>query len=329
MVKKNSKSSFNYNRRRFLVLTVASSITPILFLKGQEGSKKEIKSGKKLNPIRIGGPSFRKEDDPEKLALAHRELGYSAAYCPNVNLNDKERIKTVRLAFEKHNVVIAEVGRWCNLLDQDPEKRKKNLQIVTDGLALADEIGALCCVDIAGSFNPKVWFGPHPENFSQTFFDAAVENARKIIDAVKPTRAKFCYEMMGWAIPESPDRYLKLLKAVDRKQFGVHLDVCNLINSPEKFYRNTDLINECFDKLGKWIVSSHAKDLTWDVEMNVHFREVIPGTGSVDYKTWLLRLAQLNPTPPLMIEHLASEKEYLQARDFIKQVGNSLGLSFA
>ncbi|MGC8830796.1 MAG: sugar phosphate isomerase/epimerase family protein [Verrucomicrobiia bacterium] len=326
MVKKNSKSSFNYNRRRFLVLTVASSITPILFLKGQEGSKKEIKSGKKLNPIRIGGPSFRKEDDPEKLALAHRELGYSAAYCPNVNLNDKERIKTVRLAFEKHNVVIAEVGRWCNLLDQDPEKRKKNLQIVTDGLALADEIGALCCVDIAGSFNPKVWFGPHPENFSQTFFDAAVENARKIIDAVKPTRAKFCYEMMGWAIPESPDRYLKLLKAVDRKQFGVHLDVCNLINSPEKFYRNTDLINECFDKLGKWIVSSHAKDLTWDVEMNVHFREVIPGTGSVDYKTWLLRLAQLNPTPPLMIEHLASADEYDKARQFIVKTAKELGI---
>ncbi|MGC8744713.1 MAG: sugar phosphate isomerase/epimerase family protein [Verrucomicrobiia bacterium] len=328
MIKKNNKSNLLINRRSFLAFTIVSSITPVLLLNGQESAKKPINTGKKLNPLRIGGPSFRKEDDPEKLALAHRELGYSAAYCPNVSLNDRDRIKAVRLAFEKHNVVIAEVGRWCNLLDPDAEKRKKNLQIVTEGLALAEEIGALCCVDIAGSFNPKVWFGPHPENFSKTFFDAAVENARKIIDAVKPTRAKFCYEMMGWAIPESPDRYLKLLKAVDRKQFAVHLDVCNLINSPEKFYNNTALINECFDKLGKWIVSSHAKDLTWDVEMNVHFREVIPGTGSVDYKTWLKRLAQLSHTPPLMIEHLASEKEYLQARDFIKGVGKSLGLEF-
>lgn len=328
MSKKNDKSNLLFNRRSFLAFTIISSITPVLFLNGQESSKKPKNTGKKLNPLRIGGPSFRKEDDPEKLALAHRELGYSAAYCPNVSLNDRERIKAVRLAFEKHNVVVAEVGRWCNLLDPDAEKRKKNLQIVTEGLALAEEIGALCCVDIAGSFNPKVWFGPHPENFSKTFFDAAVENARKIIDAVKPTRAKFCYEMMGWAIPESPDRYLKLLKAVDRKQFAVHLDVCNLINSPEKFYNNTALINECFDKLGKWIVSSHAKDLTWDVEMNVHFREVIPGTGSVDYKTWLTRLAQLNHTPPLMIEHLATEKEYLQARDFIKGIGKSLGLEF-
>ena len=45
------------------------------------------------------------------------------------------------------------------LLDADPAKRKQNLQTVTDGLALAEAIGAKCCVDIAGSFNPEIWFG--------------------------------------------------------------------------------------------------------------------------------------------------------------------------
>ena len=329
MKSKSNNLGLSLSRRNFLKASAFASVFTVINYSLHSAEKTAGGETKKNYPIRLGAPVFRKEDDPEKLAAAHRELGYSAAYCPNVNLNDKERIKAISKAFEKHNVVIAEVGRWCNLLDPDADKRKKNLQFVTEGLALAEEIGALCCVDIAGSFNPKVWFGPHPENFSATFFDAAVENARKIIDAVKPTRAKFCYEMMGWAIPESPDRYLKLLKAVDRKQFGVHLDICNLINSPEKFYRNTDLINECFDKLGKYIVSSHAKDLTWDVEMNVHFREVIPGTGSVDYKTWLTRLSQLSHTPPLMIEHLSSEKEYLQARDFILGVGKSLNLNFA
>ncbi len=63
-------------------------------------------------------------------------------------------------------MVIAEVGRWCNLLDADPEKRRQNLETVTEGLALAEAIGARCCVDIAGSFNPTSWFGPHPDNLS-------------------------------------------------------------------------------------------------------------------------------------------------------------------
>src|SRR5918995_1873639 len=119
-------------------------------------------------------------------------------------------------AFRREDVVIAEVGRWVNLLDADAAKRRANLETVTGGLALAEGVGALCCVDIAGSFNPHVWYGPHPDNLSDRFFDAAVENARKIIDAVKPVRAKFCYEMMGWSIPDSPASFVRLLKAVDR-----------------------------------------------------------------------------------------------------------------
>ena len=93
--------------------------------------------------------------------------------------------------------MIAEVGRWCNLLDADPQKRAANLRTVTEGLAIADEIGALCCVDIAGSYSEQAWYGPHRKNLSEEFFHATIENARKIIDAVKPRRAKFCYEIMG------------------------------------------------------------------------------------------------------------------------------------
>jgi sugar phosphate isomerase/epimerase len=245
-----------------------------------------------------------------------------------VALKDTDRIRALTEAFAKHDVVIAEVGRWCNLLDTDPAKRRQNLETVTEGLALAEAIGALCCVDIAGSFSHTTWYGPHPDNLSPKFFDAAVENARKIIDAVKPKRARFCYEAMGWALPDSPDSYVKLIKAVHRPAFGVHLDPCNLVNSPDKFYHNTALLNECFDKLGRWIVSCHAKDLTWDVEMNVHFREVAPGKGSLDYATYLKRLAELPQNPPLMLEHLASAEEYIGAREHIFQVGRQAGLSF-
>lgn len=278
--------------------------------------------------VRLGGPTFVRTDDPEELARECRRLGYGAAYCPNIKLTDTERIRATAAAFAKHDVVIAEVGRWVNLMDANPEQRKKNLELVTEGLALAEAVGARCCVDIAGSFNPKVWYGPHPDNLSERFFEAAVENARKIIDAVKPTRAKFCYEMMGWAIPDSVESNLRLLKAVDRAAFGVHLDPCNLINSPERFYRNTDLLNECFDKLGPHIASCHAKDLHWEVEYNVHFREVIPGKGALDYSTFLKRLAALPQQPPLMMEHLSKAEEYAEAARYIREVGAKAGVAF-
>src|SRR5512143_29448 len=315
------------NRRAFIRDSIAVAATATL-LEPRTGLGRAAAPEAKLRPIRLGGPAFAKTDDPEALALAHRALGYRAAYCPGVALKDTDRIRALSDAFAKHDVVIAEVGRWCNLLDADPEKRRKNLEAVTEGLALAEAIGARCCVDIAGSFSATSWFGPHPENLSPQAFDAIVENARKIIDAVKPKRARFCYEMMGWALPDSPDSYVRVIKAVDRPAFGVHLDPCNLVNSPEKFYHNTALLTECFDKLGRWIVSCHAKDLTWDVEMNVHFREVVPGQGSLDYLTYLKRLAALPQNPPLMIEHLKTAEDYAGARDHILEVGRQTGLSF-
>jgi sugar phosphate isomerase/epimerase len=311
-------------RRHFLALSALAAVTA-----GDSIRAITKPACAKSHPIFLGGPAFANSEDPEELAAAHRALGYSAGYCPSIPLKDSDRIRAVKSAFAKRNVVIAEVGRWVNLLDPDAEKRKKNIQFVTDGLALAEEVEARCCVDIAGSYNAGVWYGPHPENLSKTFFDAAVENARKIIDAVKPRRTRFSYEMMGWSIPDTPEKYVKLIRAIDRKQFAVHLDPCNIINSPEKFYRNTDVLNDCFDRLGKWIVSCHAKDLRWDVEMNVHFREVIPGTGKIDYRTYLKRLAQLPQRPPLMLEHLSKAEEYTQGREYIQRTAQEAGLTFA
>jgi sugar phosphate isomerase/epimerase len=247
-----------FNRRSFLRNATAAGALAAFGAQPVSLSATTGVGTKSRQPLRLGGPIFNAPEDPEELARAHRKLGYRAAYCPKLALTEPDRIRAVAGAFAKHDVVIAEVGRWVNLLDVDPAKRKANLQLVTDGLALAEAVGALCCVDIAGSFSTKEWYGPHPKNLSREFFDAMVENARKILDAVKPKRAKFTYEMMGWALPDSPDAYLRLIQAVDRKAFAAHLDPCNLVNSPRRFYENTDLLNECFDKLGRWIVSCHA-----------------------------------------------------------------------
>lgn len=281
------------------------------------------------HPIRLGGPIFLKSEDPIELAKEHRRLGYSAAYCPGVALSDANRIRAIRDSFAAEQVVIAEVGAWRNMLDPDSNKRQENLKYVTERLALAEAVGARCCVDIAGSYNPKVWYGPDPSNLSPQFFEATVWNCRHVLDAVKPTRSKFTIEMMGWSLPDGPDAYLKLIRAVDRKALGVHLDVCNVINSPARFYHNADVIQECFEKLGPWIVSCHAKDLHWDIEYNVHFEEVIPGRGEIDYKTYLTQLAECPVEAPLMLEHLKTAEEYEEGKQYILRIGRETGVRFA
>ena len=279
--------------------------------------------------IRLGGPIFVKSEDPAVLAKAHRDLGYRAAYAPrDVAVGDQDKISAIVKEFAHQDVVIAEVGAWVNMLDPDAEKRRKNFEFVTHQLALAELLGARNCVTIAGSYNPDVWYGPDPKNLSKEFFDATVENCRKLIDTVKPQRTSFSIEMMPWSLPSCPDEYVKLVKAVDRRPFGVHLDVCNTVSSPTRMYNNSEVIHECFTKLGPWIKSCHAKDLKWGPGVQVSIQETIPGTGIIDYETYLRDLSQLPGEAPLMLEHLHTEQEYTQGREYIQSVTKSLGLSY-
>ena len=276
--------------------------------------------------LRLGGPIFLKSDDPAELARAHRALGYNAAYCPQARVAESERVRAIERAFAAENVVIAEVGAWRNMLDADEQKRRENLDYVSERLALAEAIGARNCVNIAGSFNPKQWDGPDARNFSREFFDATVENCRKIIDAVTPRRTKFTIEMMGWSMPDSADAYLKLLKAVARPGFGVHVDICNIINSPERFYRNGEIINEVFRKLGRWVCSCHAKDLHGK---NVHFAETVPGRGGIDYRAYLANITALPFEAPLMLEHLSTPAEYEEGKLHILKLADEMKIGLA
>src|SRR5258708_38463140 len=110
--------------------------------------------------------------------------------------------------------------------------------------------------------------------------------------------------MMSWCLPDGPDAYLRLIKAVDRKSLAVHLDPCNGINSASRYYKNADFIAECVRKLGPWRGSCHAKDPEMLPESHIHLQDVITGRGRVDYRTYLRELSALPGDAPLILEHL-------------------------
>ena len=286
-------------------------------------------SSKSKRFLRVGIPFSYPATDPMAWARKAKELQNKAVYVPEMSLDDKDYIRAIVTAVEENDLIFAEVGAWgTNLLDVDPDIRTKHIKTVSEKLALAEELGAQCCVTLTGSY-AKTWNDPHPKNVSDESYDVTVENARKIIDAVKPKRTKLCFEMMGWTLPDSPDSQLKLIKAVDREAFGVHVDICNLINSPDKFWNNTRLINEVFDKLGPWIVGAHAKDLRWVPWANVRFDECVIGEGAIDFATYLKRLIALDQDAPLMIEHMKNAEEYERCQQKIFEVGKAEGIEFA
>lgn len=277
-------------------------------------------------PIRVGVGLAVDSEDPEEMARAYVAAGYSAAVCPPLSLADPAYIQAVHSAFARHDVLLAEVGCWNNLLAPNAEEREANLRANVAALAVADEVGALCCVNIAGTYNASCWDGPHPRNLGAEAFAAIVENTRHIIDAVQPRRARYTLEGMPWALPDGPESYLALLKAVDRPAFGVHLDPVNWINSPARYYDNAALLRDSFRKLGSWTVSCHAKDIVLRETLTVHLDERPPGQGALDYTVYLRELSRLPGDVPLILEHLP-QAEYPAARAAIVSAAARAGVA--
>jgi len=272
--------------------------------------------------MRLGGPTFQKNPDPDSWVTELKQLGYRAAYCPVDESADTQTVRAFEQAAWDAGIIIAEVGVWNNPLASDDMERRRAIDLCQHRLALADAIGACCCVNISGS-RGQVWDGPHPENYSADTFDLIVETTRRILDAVRPTRTYFTLETMPWMIPDSVDSYLKLLSAIDRPRFAVHLDPVNLINSPGLYYRNGTLLRDCFARLRQHIKSCHAKDITLGTTLTVHLSEVRPGLGTLDYVTFLRELDRLDPDTPIMLEHLPAAEDYLASAEYLRSVARA------
>ncbi len=289
-------------------------------------SVSELPAAQKKTPLRLGGPTFEKYDNPDSWIQVLKKLGYRAAYCPVGADAADDVVRAYAAAAKKADIIIAEVGAWSNPISPDEKTRREALAKCRRQLALADRIGANCCVNISGSRSER-WDGPSEGNFTEETFDMIVETTRGIIDDVKPTRTYFTLETMPWAYPDSPDSYLRLLKAINRRRFAVHLDPVNLICSPQRYFSTGKLISECFSKLGPYIKSCHAKDILLQKKLTTHLDEIRPGLGGLDYAVFLKELSKI-PEIPLMLEHLPNAKEYKLAADHIRGVAKNIGLSF-
>ncbi len=275
--------------------------------------------------MRLGGPVFAPCPDPESWVLAVRAEGYRAAYCPLGPEADDATVQAYARAAASADIVIGEVGAWSNPLSPDGAARRAAREKCIQSLALAERIGARCCVNIAGSLGPK-WDGPCPQDLDPATFDLIVESVREIIDAVRPRRTFYTLETMPWMLPDSADAYLRLLEAVDRPAFAVHLDPVNLVNCPARAFDTAGLLRDCFAKLGPRIRSCHAKDIRLDTRLTVHLDEVRPGLGCLDYAVYLRELDRLEPDVTLMVEHLPDAGEYREAVRHIRAVAQNEGV---
>jgi sugar phosphate isomerase/epimerase len=116
--------------------------------------------------MRLGGPVSDESCDPERWVADVKRRGYTAVPAPLQGGEPDAIVQAYVEAATAGGVLIAEVGAWSNPLSPDEATRKAALELCQERLALADAIGARCCVNIAGSRGEQ-WDGPHPDNLTE------------------------------------------------------------------------------------------------------------------------------------------------------------------
>ncbi|MGI6200258.1 MAG: sugar phosphate isomerase/epimerase family protein [Christensenellales bacterium] len=276
--------------------------------------------------MRFGAPLFTPAADPETWIAALRRKGYRAAYAPVEERPAPGTVAAYVAAARRADVVIAEVGAWSNPMSPDPAIRREAIALCQRRLALAEELGARCCVNITGAVGER-WDGPYPDNYGPDAFDQVVQTTREIIDAVKPTRTVYALEPMPWMLPSSIEEYQRLLSAIDRPAFGVHMDLVNLICSPQRYFGFVAFAREFIRTLGGSIVSCHLKDVLLMPELTTHLQERAPGLGGLDLGALLGMIhSQLPADTPVMLEHLPDEAAYDAAAAHVRGLAETAGI---
>ena len=263
----------------------------------------------------LGGTVAGKYSGPgewEKLLAASR---FKAVTAPFSCRTPREETDAYRAVCERRGVMIAEIGVWKNVFDPGPAAAAEAMDYAMGQLALAEEAGIPCCVNIAGTAGSAGWDAADRSNFTEETYRKIVASVREIIDSVKPKRAFYCLEPMPWMIPDSPEVYLQLMQDVDRKQFAVHMDFVNMINCPRRFLDAEGFIEECFSKLGPYIKSTHLKDSRMDpMQLTTVLNECSPGEGSLDFVRVLKIIDRYLPADaPVLLEHMTTFEEYRRA----------------
>ena len=278
--------------------------------------------------MRLGGSivgNYSNIGEWEELLVRSRFRAITAPF--NCHTPPEEIRQYISVA-ERHDVAIAEIGVWKNVMDPDPKAAAEAIEYARGQLELADKTGIPCCVNIAGTAGSAGWDAADRSNYTEETYQQIVQIIRKIIDGVQPKRAFYCIEPMPWMVPDGPDEYLQLIRDVDRPQFAAHMDFVNMINCPRRYLNAERFIEECFRKLAPHIISTHIKDSRMHpTRLTTILDECSPGEGNLDFGQILRTIEQYLPADaPVLLEHMQTEEEYQKAYTFVKQAADSLGI---
>ena len=235
-------------------------------------------------------------------------------------------VRELHEALETYDVTFFDMHTTGSNIHPDEKEREKVYRYTVDSCTAAEKVGCPMVTTHTGSAGYERAMSPHRDNWTWTTWKKSVTAMKQILKDTAGMRVALGVEATNMTAMNNPRAHLRLIDEIGDPRLKVCIDPVNMINLGN-YYRNTELIEECFDLLGEHIIAGHAKD-TYILpdKMSAYITEVAPGKGILDYETYLVRLSRLSSPRTLLIEHIPDE-EYPGAKKYIEDTANRVGVT--
>jgi sugar phosphate isomerase/epimerase len=250
-----------------------------------------------------------------------------------------EELRRLGETFDSRGVFVAEVAQYRHglLASHDDKMRREGIESVKKSLRDARALNAHCTG--LGTVAEGDWW-------SEKTWKRLVEGTKEVAEEAERLRVDIAFHPTNHNPLDTPEQLRRIVDEVGSPRVKVMLDPVNMITHRTS-YDTTRFLNQTFDLIGDVIIGAHAKDVSLDPSHWVlRIDEVPPGKGSLDYETFLRRMASLDRDVVLIIEHVrdaaisgstkspnyveysGTDFETIRAKQHIQDVAQRVGVMF-
>jgi sugar phosphate isomerase/epimerase len=201
----------------------------------------------------------------------------------------------------------------------DLDRFRRNAEFAA--LLGADSIGTS-----PGSFDERHHWTAHPDNARFDTLRLVADSLAEIVPICREVSVKLGLEFgVPTAVP-TVEAALWLIDAVGSANLGVYADPANQVQGYERLFNSGQVMDQFFDVLGRHVLCAHARDAWLEPGLEMHIRTGGPGDGIVDYRSYLSRVRDLDPSMSLLLEHAPQDRidQYLA---YVHRICAEIGLA--
>ncbi|MDQ0972613.1 L-ribulose-5-phosphate 3-epimerase [Neobacillus niacini] len=202
----------------------------------------------------------------------------------------------VASAFSKHNVQIAVLGCYFNMIHPDLVQRRKGIERFKEHIRFARDFGCSIVATETGNVNPEIFYTE--ENFKEEPFLEVVESVSELVKEAEKFGVIVGIEAGVNHPIYSPKAMKRLLDSINSKNLQVILDPVNLLTI-DNYQNQEEIFQEAMDLFGERVVILHAKDFI--IENN----QLVPtavGKGLLNYKYIIEEIKKKKPFINILLE---------------------------